>query len=385
MRSRIGWQVWATERLMDEARTCCSRSTPACSRRSGCGLLGAKVGRGRRGVDRAAAAADDHGRRRRVPRRRHDGRLLRARRRLAADRAGQGRQARLPRQLGHDRRPAARCPSTAWWRCCRRRRRRPRRARRGSAARRCSCAAPPPSGDAGRTFAPPRRLQGGPRRGRAAAGCVPGDAAPSRSASACCSRSQALADRRRAARSRRCSAGWCVLLAGVRGRARVPRGQVAAGRPDPRSASTRCGARSSGATSWPTPSSRWWPRRGSRAPPPARRRWPVAARARARTIGRGVWCETYWLPEADLVTLGDGASVNRGCVLQTHLFHDRIMSMDTVTPRRGATLGPHGVDPAGRARSARGATVGPGLAGDARRDVPAGTPLDRQPDRPLAA
>ena len=41
-------------------------------------------------------------------------------------------------------------------------------------------------------------------------------------------------------------------------------------------------------------------------------------------IGRGVWCETYWLPEADLVELGDGSTVNRGCVVQTHLFHDRI-------------------------------------------------------------
>ena len=32
-------------------------------------------------------------------------------------------------------------------------------------------------------------------------------------------------------------------------------------------------------------------------------------------IGKGVWCETYWLPEADLITLGDGVSVNRGGVL----------------------------------------------------------------------
>jgi len=30
-------------------------------------------------------------------------------------------------------------------------------------------------------------------------------------------------------------------------------------------------------------------------------------------------------------------------VLQTHLFHDRIMSMDTVTLDEGSTLGPHGV------------------------------------------
>ncbi|MFG3281825.1 Pls/PosA family non-ribosomal peptide synthetase [Streptomyces sp. NPDC048111] len=60
-------------------------------------------------------------------------------------------------------------------------------------------------------------------------------------------------------------------------------------------------------------------------------------------IGRGVWLETYWLPETDLVTLGDGASVNRGCVLQTHLFHDRIMRLDTVRLAQGASLGPHSI------------------------------------------
>ncbi|WP_349270619.1 amino acid adenylation protein [Mycolicibacterium parafortuitum] len=75
-------------------------------------------------------------------------------------------------------------------------------------------------------------------------------------------------------------------------------------------------------------------------------------------IGRGVWCETYWLPEADLVTLEDGATVNRGCVVQTHLFHDRIMRMDTVVLESGATLGPHCVAlPAARIGAA--ATVGP--------------------------
>ncbi|WP_405179267.1 Pls/PosA family non-ribosomal peptide synthetase [Nocardia sp. NBC_01377] len=75
-------------------------------------------------------------------------------------------------------------------------------------------------------------------------------------------------------------------------------------------------------------------------------------------IGRGVWCESYWLPEADLVTLGDGATVERGCVVQTHLFHDRIMAMDTVTLGAGATLGPHCVAlPA--AVIGAGATIGP--------------------------
>jgi non-ribosomal peptide synthetase-like protein len=75
-------------------------------------------------------------------------------------------------------------------------------------------------------------------------------------------------------------------------------------------------------------------------------------------VGRGAWIETYWLPEADLVQLGDGSSVNRGCVVQTHLFHDRVMSLDAVVIGSGATLGPHSVIlPA--ARIADGATVGP--------------------------
>jgi non-ribosomal peptide synthetase-like protein len=81
-------------------------------------------------------------------------------------------------------------------------------------------------------------------------------------------------------------------------------------------------------------------------------------RALGASIGRGVWCETYWLPEADLVTLGRGSTVNRGCVVQTHLFHDRIMRMDTVVLEDGSTLGTHCVAlPA--ARIGAGATVGP--------------------------
>jgi len=75
-------------------------------------------------------------------------------------------------------------------------------------------------------------------------------------------------------------------------------------------------------------------------------------------IGRGVWCETYWLPEADLVTLKDGSTVNQGCVVQTHLFHDRVLSMDRVTVSSGATLGPNSVVlPA--ATIGKHATVGP--------------------------
>jgi non-ribosomal peptide synthetase-like protein len=84
----------------------------------------------------------------------------------------------------------------------------------------------------------------------------------------------------------------------------------------------------------------------------------VWLRSLGASIGRGVWCDSYWLPEADLARLGDGSTVNRGCVVQTHLFHDRIMSMDTVTLDAGATLGPHSVIlPA--ARIGEHGTVGP--------------------------
>jgi non-ribosomal peptide synthetase-like protein len=89
-------------------------------------------------------------------------------------------------------------------------------------------------------------------------------------------------------------------------------------------------------------------------------------------IGRGVWCETYWLPEADLVTIGAGASVNRGCVVQTHLFHDRILRMDTVTLGEGSTLGPHGIVLPGATIGDR-TTVGPASLVMRGESVPAGT------------
>ena len=104
-------------------------------------------------------------------------------------------------------------------------------------------------------------------------------------------------------------------------------------------------------------------------------------------IGRGVWCETYWLPEADLVTpRRRRPRVNRGCVLQTHLFHDRIMSMDTVTLDDGATPRPARRHPARGAARRAARRVGPGVAGAARRAVPAGTrwtgnPIAPWPDR----
>ncbi|MFF7380969.1 Pls/PosA family non-ribosomal peptide synthetase [Streptomyces massasporeus] len=86
-------------------------------------------------------------------------------------------------------------------------------------------------------------------------------------------------------------------------------------------------------------------------------------------IGRGVWVESYWLPEMDLVTLQDSATVNRGCVLQTHLFHDRILRTDTVVLREGATLGPGGIVLPGSTIGAR-TTLGPASLVMAAESVP---------------
>jgi non-ribosomal peptide synthetase-like protein len=89
-------------------------------------------------------------------------------------------------------------------------------------------------------------------------------------------------------------------------------------------------------------------------------------------IGRGVWCDTHWLPETDLVRLEEGASVNRGCVLQTHLFHDRLMRIDAVHLGQGATLGPHSIVLPG-ATIGDGTVIGPSSLVMRGEQVPAGS------------
>jgi len=57
-------------------------------------------------------------------------------------------------------------------------------------------------------------------------------------------------------------------------------------------------------------------------------------------IGKDVWCESLNLTEFDLVELGDGCTINRHAVVETHLFHDRLMRTGPATLGRGATVGP---------------------------------------------
>ncbi|KYK62139.1 hypothetical protein DCS_03286 [Drechmeria coniospora] len=98
-------------------------------------------------------------------------------------------------------------------------------------------------------------------------------------------------------------------------------------------------------------------------------------------IGRGVWLESHLLPEAELIQIDAGASVNRGCVLQTHLFHDRLMRLDTVHLEAGATLGPRAITLPGTTIGA-GATVAPSSLVMRGEHIPAGTRWRGNPVRP---
>jgi non-ribosomal peptide synthetase-like protein len=123
----------------------------------------------------------------------------------------------------------------------------------------------------------------------------------------------------------------------------------------------------------------WFARAASGTPALA-----VWLRSLGARVGRGVWCESYWLPEPDLVTLGDASTVNRGCVVQTHLFHDRIMSMDVVELEAGATLGPHSVVLPAATLGAH-ATVGPASLVMRGETVPVGTRWSGNPIGPWRA
>ncbi len=379
VRSRVGWQAWMTERLLDQARTLlfplyASLVTPTWLR-----ALGATVGRDVEASTVLLLPVDDDRRRRRVPGRRHHGRVLRAGPRLGPDRAGEDRQARLPRQQRDGRTRAPRAEA---------------RPRRG------------PVGRAGQG-------QGGVELDR-----QPAD--PAAPAAAGQRRRAHLrpADRLKVFRglvelcrlvpvvvtatigvgvlvtlaALALSLGWVVagLLGGL---VLAAAGAVAAA---VTTAAKWLVVGRIGAVEHPLWSSFVWRNEvvdtfvemvagpwfaWTAVGTPALTWW---LRSLGATIGHGVWCETYWLPEADLVTLGDGATVNRGCVLQTHLFHDRIMSMDTVTLGAGATLGPHGVIlPA--ASIERAATVGPGSLVLRGEEVPAGSRWTGNPIAPWRA
>ncbi|KAG6113965.1 putative NRPS-like protein biosynthetic cluster [Claviceps sp. LM454 group G7] len=98
-------------------------------------------------------------------------------------------------------------------------------------------------------------------------------------------------------------------------------------------------------------------------------------------IGHGVWLDSHHLPEAELCEIGDGATVNRRAVLQTHLFHDRIMRLDTVVLHAGATLGPRSIALPATIIGA-GTTIAPSSLVMRGENLPSGTRWMGNPVRP---
>jgi len=65
----------------------------------------------------------------------------------------------------------------------------------------------------------------------------------------------------------------------------------------------------------------------------------VFFRAMGAKIGHNVWCETWYLDDPDLVTIRENVVVGRNADIQTHLFHDRLLRLDTVTIGDNVSIG----------------------------------------------
>ncbi len=56
-------------------------------------------------------------------------------------------------------------------------------------------------------------------------------------------------------------------------------------------------------------------------------------------FGKGVWMDATDITEFDCVTVGDHCAVNMYCVLQTHLYEDRVMKIGRIKVDQGVTIG----------------------------------------------
>ena len=70
---------------------------------------------------------------------------------------------------------------------------------------------------------------------------------------------------------------------------------------------------------------------------------PAFFRLLGSKIGAGVYMDTSEITEFDLVEVGDRASLNNGCTIQTHLFEDRVMKMSSLRIGRDCSVGPMAV------------------------------------------
>src|SRR5262249_17486148 len=66
---------------------------------------------------------------------------------------------------------------------------------------------------------------------------------------------------------------------------------------------------------------------------------PWCFRLLGARVGRRVYAHTTGLLEWDLVEIGDGAALNEDCVLQTHLFEDRILKASPLRVGERCSIG----------------------------------------------
>ena len=66
---------------------------------------------------------------------------------------------------------------------------------------------------------------------------------------------------------------------------------------------------------------------------------PWVLRLFGSKFGKGVWMDATDITEFDCVSVGDYANVNMMCVLQTHLYEDRVMKIGRIKVDRGVTIG----------------------------------------------
>jgi non-ribosomal peptide synthetase-like protein len=70
---------------------------------------------------------------------------------------------------------------------------------------------------------------------------------------------------------------------------------------------------------------------------------PAYQRLMGAKVGRGVYQHTTGLLEWDLVEIGDGAALNEDCVMQTHLFEDRVLKASYLRVGSGCDVGAYSI------------------------------------------
>jgi non-ribosomal peptide synthetase-like protein len=66
---------------------------------------------------------------------------------------------------------------------------------------------------------------------------------------------------------------------------------------------------------------------------------PIIFRLLGATIGRNCYLDTIFITEPDLVTIGDDCCIGDRVTIQTHLFEDRVMRMDSLVIKEGCNIG----------------------------------------------